>query len=109
MNRYEQRRQKRLQNPAIAAGYKEMAAEVQLMHALDEIRKSEKLTKEELAERMGRKRESISRLLTDDEANPTLDTLIGMLTALGMTADITLRPAREGEKALTVVTELPAV
>lgn len=107
MNRYEQRRQKRLQNPAIAAGYREMAAEVQLMRALDEIRKFEKLTKEELAERMGRKREAISRLLTGDEANPTLDTLIGMLSALGVTADITLRPTREGEEPLRVVTELP--
>lgn len=109
MNRYEQRRQKRLQNPAIAAGYREMAAEVQLMGALDEIRQYEKLTKEELAERMGRKREAISRLLTDDEANPTLDTLIGMLSALGVTADITLRPAREGEGPLRVVTELPTL
>jgi transcriptional regulator with XRE-family HTH domain len=108
-NRYEQRKQKRLQNPAIAAGYRDMTAEVQLMRTLDEIRKSQKLTKEELAARMGRKRESISRLLTDDEANPTLETLTAMLSALGVTADITLRPAREGEVPLRVVTELPAV
>lgn len=81
MNRYEQRRQKRLQNSAIAAGYREMAAQAQLMRALDEIRKSQKLTKEELAERMDRKREAISRLLTGNEANPNLDTLIGMLSA----------------------------
>lgn len=58
-----------------------MAAQAQLMRALDEIRKSQKLTKEELAERMDRKREAISRLLTGNEANPNLDTLIGMLSA----------------------------
>ena len=109
MNRYEQRRQKLLQNPEIAAGYREMAAEVQLMRALDEIRKREKITKETLAERMGSKREVISRLLTGSEVNPTLDTLIEMLSALKFTADITLRPSEEGEEPLKVVTELTSM
>lgn len=106
MNRYEQRRQKALQNPEIAEGYREMAAEMQLISALDEIRKLEKLTKKQLAMRMGRKRESISRILTGDEANPTLDTLIEMLSALNVTADIKLRPSKEGEEPLKIVTEL---
>ena len=86
-----------------------MAAEVQLMRALDEIRKIEKLTKEELAERMGRKREVISRLLTGSEANPTLDTFIEMLSALGVTADITLRFSKEGEEPFKIVTALTPV
>ncbi len=106
MNRYEQRRQKRLQNPAIAEGYREMAAPVQLMHALDEIRRLENMSKEALAAQMGRKRETVSRLLTGSEANPTLDTFIEMLSALNFTADITLRPSKEGEEPLRVVTEL---
>ncbi len=106
MNRYEQRRQKRLQNPAIAEGYREMVAQMQLMHALDEIRRLEDMSKEALAAQMGRKRETVSRLLTGSEANPTLDTFIEMLSALNFTADITLRPSKEGEEPLRVVTEL---
>ncbi len=106
MNRYEQRRQKHLQNPEIAEGYREMAAELQLMRALDEVRKQEKITKEALAARMGRKREVISRLFSDDEINPTLDTVIEMLSALQLTADITLRRSKEGEGPIRVITEL---
>jgi transcriptional regulator with XRE-family HTH domain len=106
MNRYEQRRQRRLQNPAIAAGYREMAAELELMRALDEIRKQQKITKEALAAQMGKKREAVSRLFTADEINPTLDTLLELLSALKVTADITLRRSTEGEGPLKVVTEL---
>jgi transcriptional regulator with XRE-family HTH domain len=106
MNRYEQRRQQRLQNPAIAAGYQEMAAEIQLMRALDEVRKKENITKEALAEQMGRKREVISRLFTANEVNPTLDTFIEILSALKVTADIRLRRSEEGEGPIKVVTEL---
>jgi transcriptional regulator with XRE-family HTH domain len=105
MNRYEQRRQKRLQNPAIAAGYREMSAEIQLMHALDEIRKRENMTKEDLAAQMGTRREVVSRLLNGTEVNPTLDTFIEMLDALKFTADIRLRPSKEGEEPLRIITE----
>jgi len=105
MNRYEQRRQKRLQNPAIAAGYREMSAEIQLMHALDEIRKRTNMTKEDLAVQMGTRREVVSRLLNGTEVNPTLDTLIEMLDALKFTADIRLRPSKEGEEPLKIITE----
>ena len=95
MNRYEQRRQKLLQNEEVAAGYREMAAELELMRALDEVRKRLNLSQEQLAKRMGKKREAVSRLLSADEVNPTLDTIIELLSALQLTADITLRQARE--------------
>ena len=108
MNRYEQRRQKRLQNPEIAAGYQEMAAEMELMRLLDEVRKAQHLTHEELAERIGRKREAISRLFSSDDINPTIGTLIELLAALDLTADITLRHTREGEGPMKVVLESSA-
>ena len=106
MNRFEQRRQKLLQNEEVAAGYREMAAELELMRALDEVRKRLNLSQEQLAKRMGKKREAVTRLLSDDEVNPTLDTIIELLSALQLTADITLRQAREGEGPITVATEL---
>jgi transcriptional regulator with XRE-family HTH domain len=106
MNRFEQRLQKRLQNEEVAAGYREMAAELELMRALDEVCKQLNLSQEQLAKRMGKKREAVTRLLSADEVNPTLDTIIELLSALQLTADITLRQAREGEGPIKVATEL---
>ena len=65
----------------------------------------QKITKEALAAQMGRKREAISRLLTSEEINPTLDTFIELLSALKLTADITLRRSKEGEGPIKIVTD----
>jgi transcriptional regulator with XRE-family HTH domain len=105
MNRYEQRKQKRLQNPEIAEGYREMAAELQLIQAIERIRVAQHISKEALANQMGRKRETLSRLLNAENGNPTLNTLIELLSALGITADITLRESKEGEEPIKVTTE----
>lgn len=107
MNRYEQRRNERLKNPEILAGYLEMAAGMELMQALDAARKQQHMTQEELAALTGKKREAISRLFSSDEANPTLETIIEFLSALNLTAEITLRPTREGEGPMKVVLESP--
>ena len=106
MNRFEQRLQRRLQNEEFAAGYREMDAELELMHAIDMMRKHQHMSQEDLAKLMGRKREAISRLLSSEDANPTLNTFIELLSALKLTADITLRQAREGEGPIKVVMEL---
>jgi hypothetical protein len=47
MNRYEQRKQKRLMNPEIAEGYREMAAEFQLMQAIEEMHGARNIRREE--------------------------------------------------------------
>jgi len=49
MNRFEQRLQKRLQNEEFAEGYREMDAELELMHAIDLIRKQQHISQEKLA------------------------------------------------------------
>ncbi len=102
MNRFEQRLKKRLQNAEFAAGYREMDVELELMAALEQVRESLHLSKEELATRMGRKRESVSRLLTDETANPTLDTITQLLSALGIVADIKLRRAEDSEHPIHI-------
>lgn len=108
MNRFEQRLQERLKDPEFAAGYWEMDAELKLMHALEAVRKRQRMSQEQLASLMGKKREAISRLLSSDESNPTLSTLIELLAALNLTADITLRQTREGEGPIKVtVNDLP--
>ena len=106
MDRFEQRLQKRLQNEEVAAGYREMAAELELLRAIDAARKQLQMTQEQLAERMGRKREAVSRLLSADDANPTLNTIVELLSALNLTADITIRQAEKGEGPISVAMEL---
>lgn len=102
MNQFEQRMRRRLQNPEVAAGFREMAAERALLQRLEEIRKQQHMTKEELAIRMGKHREAVSRLLNASDANTTLETLMDLLLALGITAEITLRPAIEGEEPIKI-------
>lgn len=87
------------------AGYREMAAELELVHALDERRRQQHITQEELAVRMGKKRESLARLFSAEDSNPTLDTLLELLSVLHLTADIHLRHAEEGENSIRVVIE----
>ena len=106
MNRFEQRLRKRLENEKIAEGSREMAAELELMRAIDTARKHLQMTQEQLAERMGKKREAVSRLLSADDVNPTLNTIIELLSALNLTADITIRQAEEGEGPINVAMEL---
>jgi transcriptional regulator with XRE-family HTH domain len=105
MNRFEQRLQERLKNKEFATGYREMDAELELIHAIDTVRKYKNMSQEELATRMGKKREAVSRLLSSDKINPTLNTLIELLSALRLTADITLRQTREGEGPIKVAME----
>jgi transcriptional regulator with XRE-family HTH domain len=109
MSRYEQRRTAALRNPQIAAGYREMEAEMALLHVLDEARKSLHITQEELAQRMGKQRAVIARLLSSPEANPTIATLTEILQALGLKAEITLRPAAPDESPIEVKLALAEV
>lgn len=102
MSRFHQRLRKRMENPEFADGYREMAAELELVRRLDEARERLNISKKELAERMGKRREVVSRLFNAEDANPTLETLLELLTALGVTADITLRQAVEDEEPLRV-------
>lgn len=102
MNRFEQRLKKHMLNPEFATGYREMDAEITLIAALEQAREELHLSKEELATRMGRKRESVTRLLNDGGSNPTLETITELLSALGIVADIRLRRASEGEQPIHI-------
>jgi transcriptional regulator with XRE-family HTH domain len=105
MNRFKQRLQERMRDPEFAEGYREAAAELQLLDAIEKIRAARHISKESLANQMGKKREVVSRLLNDDDSNPTLATLIELLSAMGITADITLRQSQEGEEPIKVTVE----
>jgi transcriptional regulator with XRE-family HTH domain len=49
------------------------------------------LPKAEIARRMNRKPEAISRLLRGEGAKPTLDTLIDLIDAIGLELDIRIK------------------
>lgn len=102
MSRFHQRLRQRLRDPEFAAGYEEMESELQLVEALNLLRERANLSTEELAQRMGRQRAAVSRLFNASHANPTLETLTDLLRALGVTAEIHLRPAHEGEAPIQV-------
>jgi transcriptional regulator with XRE-family HTH domain len=106
MSRFEQRLRRRLENAEFAAGYREMTAQLALLQAIDDVREQMHITKEELAARMGKRREAVSRILDAEDANPTLGTITEVLDALGITADITLRKATDGEAPIRVAMAL---
>lgn len=91
MTRFDQRERALLRNQDVAAGYREMEAELSLVRAIDIMRERQHISKEQLAARMQRHRAAVSRVLNDDESNPTLDTITELLDALDLAADITVR------------------
>lgn len=102
MSRFHQRLRKRMQDPEFAAAYWEMDAELKFIQAIEEVRKQLQLSQAELAQRMGTQREAVTRLFNAEHPNPKLDTLTSMFAALGITAEVQLRRAHEGESPLTV-------
>jgi transcriptional regulator with XRE-family HTH domain len=104
MSRFHQRLQERLHDPEFAAGYQEMESELQLVPALDLLREQAHLSTGDLAARMGRQRAAISRLFNAARPNPTLETITDLLRALGVTAEVRLRPSHEGEPPIKVET-----
>lgn len=107
MNRFEQRLHASLEDEEVAAGYREMEAFINLVRGLDAAREQLHIDKETLAAGAGIRRETLSRLLNaPDDANPTLATITGLVSALGLTADITLRRAEHGDAPLTVALAL---
>ncbi|HEU5374960.1 MAG TPA: hypothetical protein VFV38_05955 [Ktedonobacteraceae bacterium] len=102
MSRFEQRLREDLQDRDFAEGFNEADAELVLLEALENARRRRHVSKSELAFRMGRQRESISRILSLRGANPTLRTIIMVLSSLDMTAEITLRPSTDGEEPITI-------
>ncbi len=84
-----------LVDPSFRAGFERKLAKVKsiagVLQVIELIRERESIPKAELARRMERKPEAISRLLRGEGANPTLDTLIDLVDAIGLELDIRIR------------------
>ena len=106
MSRFHQRLRQRMQDPEFASAYWEMDSELKLMRAIEDTRKQLQLTQDELAQRMGKQRVAVTRLLNAERPNPTLDTLTRLFAALGVTAEVHLRRSLKGEPPLTVEVDI---
>lgn len=79
--------EERMKDPAFAAEYRLARAEIDatdlLIRALDNARKKSGLSKADLARRIDAKPEVVRRLLTDEDSNPTMNTVFRVADALG--------------------------
>jgi ribosome-binding protein aMBF1 (putative translation factor) len=82
-------KKKALKKQATRAEYDKLQPEFELINAIIEARKDNGLTQTELANKIGTKQAVISRLEIG-QANPTLDFLKRLATALGFKLEIRL-------------------
>lgn len=108
MSRFHQRLDEDMRDPEFAAAFDQADVELQLILTLDSLRKQLGLTNTALAQRMGRRRQAVSRLLNAAEPNPWLNTLVELLAALGVTVEVHIRRARDGEPPVTVDLDVAA-
>lgn len=104
MSRFHQRLREDLQDPEFAAAFNDMSAEIALLQVLEQARKALNISEKELAERMGVQRSAVTRLFNASHPNPTLDTISDILRALGLQAEIKVRPASP-ENAIPIKAE----
>jgi DNA-binding phage protein len=85
----------RMKNREFAGEYVAARREIDtidgLVQALDQAREQEGLTKAELAKRVGMKAEVVRRLFTAHDPNPTLDTVVKLVSALNCSLDLVPR------------------
>jgi ribosome-binding protein aMBF1 (putative translation factor) len=89
-----------LEQPGFAKGYVLARAEIdavdQIIRALDEARIETGLSKAELARLISAKPEIIRRLFTAESANPTLETIVKIASALGYKLELV--PVRKAQQ-----------
>jgi DNA-binding phage protein len=92
-----------LADPSFRAGFEKKLAKVksiaEVLQVIELVRERENIPKAEIARRMERKPEAISRLLRGQGANPTLDTLVDLIDAIGLELDIRIKrqPAKRND------------
>jgi DNA-binding phage protein len=78
----------RMSNPEVASAYAEARAEVdqvdQFMRALEAARAASGLSKAELARQIKMPAAGVRRVLSSEDANPTIATVLGILRTMGL-------------------------
>jgi DNA-binding phage protein len=82
----------RMQDPEFASAHKEARAEIdaidRLMRQIDVARARARLSKADLARRASAPQESVRRLLTAKQSNPTLQTVVRLAQAVGLRVEL---------------------
>jgi ribosome-binding protein aMBF1 (putative translation factor) len=88
-----------LSDPEFKEGFERKLANlksfVELMRAMDRAREERHLSKAEVAHRMGRHPSAVSRLLSGDGPNPTLQTITELAEALDLSVSIQVKRRRK--------------
>lgn len=82
-----------------------LGASAALLGAIEHAREERKQSKADIANALGLQRTAVSRLLEEDGANPTIRTLTRLLWAVGLHADIALRPRGDQDDHVLEVSE----
>lgn len=82
-----------------------LSASAALLGAIEQTREARGLSKAELARSVDLQRTAVSRLLEEDEANPTLRTLVRLLWAVGLHAEVSVRGRRPDDDRVLEVSE----
>lgn len=73
-----------------------------LVATFEALRESQGMSKAEIARRADLYREAVSRLLTAENPNPTLKSIIQLLAGLDLHMQITIRPTRKDDSPFLV-------
>lgn len=100
---FEQDLAEELKDPEFRAAFELQKAKTlamaKILEALEAEREAQQLSKAEVGRRINRKRSSVSRLFSGRDQNPTFDTIADALYAVGLQAEVKIRPAPKGAKA----------
>ena len=102
MSRFHQRLRDDLNDPEFAAAFYDMSAEIALLQVLEQARRALNVSEKELAERIGIHRSTVTRLFNAAHPNPTLDTILDILRALGLQAEIKVRPVSPEDATIPI-------
>jgi transcriptional regulator with XRE-family HTH domain len=102
MSRFDQRLREDLNDPEFAEAFYDMSVDIALLQVLEQARKALNISEKELAERMGVHRSTVTRMFNAAHPNPTLDTISHILRALGLQAEINIRPASPEESSIPI-------
>lgn len=93
-----------MSDPEVATAYAEARAEIdqvdQFMRALEAARTVRGMSKAELARKSEMPPAAVRRLLTDEDANPTISTVLGMLRPMGYRLQIVAAKGGVGKARL---------
>lgn len=94
-DRFETALTRELEDPYFRAGFERKLAKLEatndLLHSLERARARKQLTKAEVARRINRRPEAVSRLLAGKDQSASLDTITDLAYALGLEIELRIR------------------